>query len=240
MKKHGITFGSRRGFSLAELLATLTIAAMITVAIFMIYDNAKKSAALIDQKLEKYTLPREILQRIAEDLDRLGTPGADTKITIENKYDSGFPTARLTITNRIYDSNSRPQVFEKVVWQTNYDPDMNRLMLYRSHSGITLEDKLLSGQEADWKEMGMELFVPLCTGVTFFRIQAVKGEQMHESWTAGTLPPAILATISFAEPFESPLGGLDVLEEEKISRTIVIDRTRKIKFIFVKNTDETE
>jgi hypothetical protein len=47
-----------------------------------------------------------------------------------------------------------------------------------------------------------------------------------------------VATISFAEPFKTLTGTLDVPDTEKITRTIAIDRTRKIKFIFVKKEDE--
>jgi len=223
-----------KGFSLAEITAALVIASMIMIAVLTIYDNVKSSAASINERLDRYTLPNEILQRIAEDLDRLVTPGLDTTITLENKYDTGFATARMVITSQIYDSNSKPRVFEKVVWQSNYDPETNRLVLYRSHSGIALEDTLLSRQEAESKEMGMELFVPICTGVSFFGIQALQGQKPISSWTSDSLPRAVEAVISFAEPIESPTGGIEIPEEEKITRTIAINRTRKIGYNFAK------
>jgi hypothetical protein len=39
-----------------------------------------------------------------------------------------------------------------------------------------------------------------------------------------------VVTISFAEPYKRADGTFDVLDEEKIIRTIAIDRTRKIRF----------
>ena len=47
------------------------------------------------------------------------------------------------------------------------------------------------------------------------------------------MPRGITVTISFAEPFKLLDGTYDVSEEDKITRTIAIDRTREIKFKFV-------
>jgi hypothetical protein len=45
------------------------------------------------------------------------------------------------------------------------------------------------------------------------------------------LPPGVRVTVSFAQPHETVRGAWEVQEEEKISRTIAIDKTRKIKFV---------
>lgn len=213
----------------------LTIGAMVLVAVLSIYSRAETSAAAITRKLDSSRLPSEVLQRIAEDLDRTAAPGADTKVTIENKFENGFSTARLTVLKTIYNSKNEKQTFERIVWQTNYDNDANSLVLYRSHSGIALEDKLLDEQKEDWEK---ELFVPICTGVTFFKIQVPTGENFQDNWTSDSLPPGIVVTISFAEPFKTLAGILDVPEDEKVIRNIAIDRTRAIKFILVKKEGE--
>jgi hypothetical protein len=49
-----------------------------------------------------------------------------------------------------------------------------------------------------------------------------------------------VVTISFAEPFKTLAGILDVPEDEKVIRNIAIDRTRAIKFILVKKEDGNE
>jgi len=219
------------GFSLAEVLVALTIGAMILVAVLSIYSRAETSAAAIVRKLDSSRLAFEVLQRIAEDLDRTVAPGADTKVTIDNKFEKGFSTAQLTVLRTIYDSRDKEQTFERIVWQTNYGNDANGLVLYRSHSGIASEDKLLDEQKEDWEK---ELFVPICTGVTFFKIQVPKGEDFQDKWTSDSLPPGIVVTISFAEPFKTLDGTLDVPDEGKVTRNIAIDRTRKIKFTLVK------
>jgi prepilin-type N-terminal cleavage/methylation domain-containing protein len=227
----------RGGFSLAEVLVALMIGAMVLVAVLSIYSRAETSAAAITRKLDSSGLPSEVLQRIAEDLDRIVSSGADTKVTIENKFENGFSTARLTVLKTIYNSKNEKQTFEKIVWQTSYDNDANSLILYRSHSGIVLEDKLLDEQKEDWEK---ELFVPICTGVTFFKIQVPMGENFLDNWTSDSLPHGIVVIISFAEPFKTLAGTLDVPEDEKVIRNIAIDRTRAIKFNLVKKEDANE
>jgi hypothetical protein len=86
---------------------------------------------------------------------------------------------------------------------------------------------LLDKQKEDWEK---ELFVPICADITFFKVQVVKGEDLLDSWTADSLPRGILVTISFAKPFKTVAGTLDVQDSEKITRMIAIDRTRKIDF----------
>ena len=235
MKKTSNTFRDKAAFSLAEVLVALTIGAMVLVAVLSIYSRAETSAAAITRKLDSSRLPSEVLQRIAEDLDRTAAPGADTKVTIENKFENGFSTARLTVLKTIYNNKNEKQTFERIVWQTNYNNDANSLVLYRSNSGIALEDKLLDERKEDWEK---ELFVPICTGVTFFKIQVPTGENFQDNWTSDSLPPGIVVTISFAEPFKTLSGILDMPEDEKVIRNIAIDRTRAIKFILVKKEGE--
>jgi prepilin-type N-terminal cleavage/methylation domain-containing protein len=225
-----------RGFSLAEVLAALTIGAMLTVAVLGIYNRAEKSATAMTRKLDGSRLPGEVLQRIAEDLDNIISSNSDAKITIENKAITvenavpkvKVPAARLTITRTFQDSKDNEQKFEEIVWQSSYDFQSagNGLILYRSHSGMNLEDKVLEKNKDDFAR---EVFVPLCGGVTFFKISALAGKEPVERWN-GNPPRGIVVTISFAEPYKKVDGTLDVLDEEKITRTIAIDRTRKIRF----------
>ena len=246
MKKTSNIYRESLGFSLAEVLAALTIGAMVLVAVLGIYSRAESSAAAITRKLDSSRLPSEVLQRIAEDLDRIAavstdTKVSDTRVTIENKYEEGYSTARLKILKTIYtkDSGNRPQAFEEITWQTahDYDTNANGLVLYRSHSGIALEDKLLDEQKEDWEK---ELFVPVCSGVTFFRIQIPTGETFYDKWTSDSLPGGIVVTISFAEPFKTLAGVYDVEETKKITRNIAVDRTRKIRFAVVKRKYDDE
>jgi hypothetical protein len=234
MKRAFDTSMVRTGFSLAEVITSLTIGAMVLVAVLVVYNRAERSASAVTRRLDSTRLMSEVMQRIAEDLDGIIATGADTKINIENKFKNGFTTARLTITKTFFDNRNQEQIFENIVWQTDYDvaSNVNGLVLYRSHSGIAQEDKLLERDKSDWEK---ELFVPICSGVTFFRIKVPWGETYLEKWTSTSLPPGIEVTISGAEPFKTVGGTLDVPEEEKVIRTIAVDRTRKLKFNVAKS-----
>ncbi|MHC4157273.1 MAG: type IV pilus modification PilV family protein [Planctomycetota bacterium] len=239
MQKTFDRYQCRRGFSLAEALASVVIGAMVLVAMLQVYGQAEKSAASVRRRIDSPRLPSEILQRIAEDLDGIIASDPDTKISVENKL-KGFPACRLTIQKTIKDSRNRPQVFEKIVWQSSYDyfSDVDGLVLFRSHSGMSLEDKMLDEKRAlVEKEYPL---VPICGGVTYFKMQVPRGEELLERWLSTSLPPGVVVAISFAAPFETVEGTLDVLEEEKTTRTIAIDRTRKMKFEIVKREPDGE
>ena len=55
------------------------------------------------------------------------------------------------------------------------------------------------------------------------------------------MPPAITITLSFAAPIEGRgAGGVEVPDDQKIVRTIVIDRSKKMNFIYVSPFDANE
>ncbi len=233
LKKTSGTYRVSQGFSLAEVLAALTIGAMVTVAVLGIYHRAENSAATVTRRLDRSRLPGEVLQRIAEDLDNVISSSSDATITVENKFENVastmlVPAAKLTITRTIRDSRDKEQIFKEIIWQSSYDFESatNSLILYRSSSGLNMEDKVL---EMNKDDLERELFVPICSGITFFKISVLAGKDPIEKWN-GSPPPGIMVTISFAEPYKRADGTFDVLDEEKITRTIAIDRTRKIRF----------
>jgi hypothetical protein len=240
MQKTFDRYQCQRGFSLAEALASVVIGAMILVAMLQVHGQADRSAASIRRRIDSSRLPSEVLQRIAEDLDGIIASDPGTKITVQNKSVKGYPASRLTIEKTIKDSRNRPKVFEKIVWQSAYDyfSDVNGLTLFRSHSGMTLEDKMLDEKRAlVEKEYPL---VPICSGVTYFKIQVPRYEELLERWGGTRLPPGVVVAISFAAPFETVEGTLDVLEEEKTTRTIAVDRTRKMKFEIVRTEPDEE
>ena len=221
-------------FTLAEVLSALTIGSMVLVAVLGVYNRAERTAAAITRRLDNAQLPSEVLQRIAEDLDGIVGSNSDTKIVIRNRLDNLYPSARLEITKTIYGSGKKAVTFEKIIWQSSYDYDswFEGLVLYRSHSGMTVEDKLLDEPRQDREKEYS--FVPICEGVTFFKIQVPRGEDFLDQWSHTSLPKGITVTISFAESFKAVDGTFDVPDEQKITRTIAVDRSRKISFKIVK------
>ena len=254
-------------FSLIEAIVALVMAVMVIVAVFAIYDRARCASDSITQKLDEYVLPSEILQKIAEDIDRIAGPGADVKITIGNSFQSGLPAAQLIISSQTTDKDGQPQILEKVAWQTDYDRPTGRLILYRSHSGEIWEDNLLDEDQRENWTPDRQLFVPLCTGISYFKVQVpqplnlapngsdtdqpasarslrnqnsyqndqqFEEQKFYDVWNQAKLPPAIVVTISFANPIEGRgVGGAEVLDEQKIKRTIVLDRSKKMNFVYV-------
>lgn len=222
----------KRAFTLAETLATLIISAMIMIAVLGIYSSVKRTIASIDRRLERYGLPTEILQRIAEDIDRMLITVTDVKITFNNRQTKGnYSSGQLIIESTIYDTDNEPQIFEKIVWQSQSNPDANGLILYRAHSGYAMEDHILDEPKAKYAR---EFFIPICDGLTYFSVQAVQGEELIDKWDEKTLPTALAITLSFANPVENLSGEYEVPEEKRIRRTIALDRTRRISYVFIK------
>lgn len=248
---------NRKAFSLAETIVALTVGSMILITVLVIYNRIEKAANAVERKLDSTHLPSEVLQRIAEDLDRIaGSADKAVKITVKNKYSELYASAQLTISKTIYDKNNKKKVLEEIIWQSSYDYDSNAegLVLYRSYSGIAAEDKLLDDNRQDWEKDYS--FVPVCSGVTFFRIEIADSkfksqvdedqifelelseeEELQKEWSKESLPNGLVLTISFAEPFKEVDGTFNVEEDQKIKRTIAIDRTRKIKLIIPKKTE---
>ena len=241
MKTNFKKSGFQTGFSLAEMVAALVIGSMILIAVLSVYNRAESAASSINRLFDNYQTPREALQLIAEDLDRIITNNQDTTIRFQNKTElNGYHSARLEITKTILNKDSESTIFEKIVWQTAADPysDANGLVLYRSHSGIALEDKLLDESKEQWQR---DVFVPVCEGITLFAVQTDTGQKQPDNtpviqdiWTSEALPTNVIVTISFTEPFEVLRGVWEIPEDKKITRTIAIDRTRKIAFVVEK------
>jgi len=236
------TQGRRRcGFSLVESIAVLSIAALIMIAVITTYGRVRNAANSINQKLDEGILPAEVLQRIAEDIDRLATPGFDVTITVDNKFDaSGYNLCQMIIENKIFDKEKKPKTFERVVWQSAYDDFEDALIIYRSFGGMVDEDRVITDSaQMERRQTGTELFIPLCSGVTFFSITPGSDDKKTtHKWVWPKMPKILTATISFAEPFETDTGRLDVMDEDKIVRSIAINRSRKIKYTFVKKVFE--
>lgn len=236
-----------RAFTLVEVITVLFIVSLVTIATLGIYGRVSHAAAIINEKLKENVLATEVLQRIAEDLDRLTYPGYGTTVRVNNKFDHGYNVSMLTIESRIYNEKNQQKTFEKVIWQSSYDVLTEQLVLYRSHSGIALEDKIIDQgvsfnemSQEELQQIGVELYVPICSGMSFFKIEVPSGERTLATWVSTKPPTSVVATISFAEPIEIATGEFEVPEEKKVSRVIAIDRTRKIRYIFVKKEFEIE
>jgi hypothetical protein len=218
------------GFSLGEMLATVIIGGMILTTILGIYSRANQAASAVLEKIESPSLASEVLQLLSEDLDRV-LGAEDLIVQIRNGFDNGFVRSELVLRRKYHDEENKEQVLEEITWRAGYDHggETPGLVVYRSREGAGQEDKLLEDQREDWEKNYP--FVPICRGATFFQVQAVKGEELLDQWPPSAPPAGVKVTVSFAEPYETIRGTRDVLDEQKISRTFVINGMRKIKFV---------
>ncbi len=218
------------GFSLGEMLVTVVLGGMLLTAVLNIYNRANRAAAGVLEKIEYASLAGEVLQLLSEDFNRvLGVE--DLIVQVRNGFDNGFVRSELVLRRVYHDKDNKVQTLEEITWRAGYDSGgaAPGLIVYRSREGAGLEDKLLEDQRQDW-ERNYPL-VPICRGVTFFQIQAVKGDELLDQWPPSEAPPGVKVTISFAEPYETVRGTRDVRDDQKVSRTFVVNAVRKIKFV---------
>lgn len=224
-------YKNKNGFTLAEAMAALAIAAMIMAAVAGVYVTIRKAQASVDKRLKEGFTATEILQRVAEDIDRLALPGSDVTVSIKNKVDvENFEVSQMIIESKIYDKDNKPQTFEKIIWQSHVAADGNELIIYRAHSGYSLEDKMLEESKERYER---ELYIPVCSGATLFAMEVTDGNNITEQWANTTLPQAIKISISFEPRQFDMLGNLSVPEESIKTRTAVIDRFRQIPYTFM-------
>jgi len=217
--------------SLVEMLVVVALAAMILVGTLGVYNRVRSDATIIFEKLDENRLATEVLQRIAEDVDRIVAPGFDAAVRIQNKMDNGLAAAQLTISNKYYGDGTKPkaEIYEQVIWQSHYDAFEDAMILYRMHSGLNVEDKILDENKED-RELSM--YIPVISGVTFFEVQAMQEQKLIQNWTQTKLPSGLRIGISFAE-LQEDLGGRWIVPEEKIIyRDLAVDRTRAITYKF--------
>jgi type II secretory pathway pseudopilin PulG len=215
-------------FTLVETIVVLMLASLILVAVLGVYGRMRANAGAILDRLQQNRLQAEILQKIAEDIDRLAAPGFEATINFQNKPDSGYRSAQLILENSYYGNNDKKDIYEKIEWRTSYDSQYGTLKLYRMHDGLNVEDKVL-GVDPDKPK-----YIPVAEGVTHFELKAQQGKTVLGAWTSETLPKAVRIGISFALPQELDDGSIGVPEEEISFRTVAIDRTRLIPYQFIK------
>lgn len=224
--------GRRHAFSLVETLVVVALAAMILISALGVYHRTRSDAATIVSRLDETRLADEVLQRIAEDIDRIAAPGFDASVQFANKIDNGLSAAQLILESKYYGGQSsqpQPRIYERVIWQSMYDGFDGTLLLYRMHNGLNVEDKIVD-ENKDSREL--TVYVPVASGMTFFQIQAVENQQWVPSWGKPELPKGIRIGISFADPEEGLDGRWAVPEEKILYRTVAVGRTRVIAYKF--------
>ncbi|AQT69641.1 hypothetical protein STSP2_02835 [Anaerohalosphaera lusitana] len=233
------------GFSMLEVVTAVVAASIIMIATLTAFNRIRSATHTMHKAIGSRDKVSDVLQLITEDLDTLAMPGSDTRLSVRNHTFRGITRARLTIENRIYDSSNKAHTFESVTWQTDYDPDSQSFILYRAHGGMALEDPILdtvgteeSPSQEDLQDSDLEPFIPVATGLTYFEILGMANGRELQTWASSKLPTAVKIVLSFADPVEVAPGEFEILEEDLVTRVIAVDRTRKIKYSFMKEEYE--
>ena len=219
-------------FTLVETVVVLMLASLILVAVLGVYGRMRVNAVTILDRLQQNRLQAEILQKIAEDIDRLAAPGFEATINFQNKLDNGYRSAKLVLLNSYYGIKDKKETYEKIEWRSSYDPLYDTLKLYRMHGGLNVEDRVLGVNPKE------PPFIPVADGLTHFELKAQQGENILGAWKSETLPKAVRIGISFAPLQELNDGSIGVPEDQIFFRTVAIDRTRLIPYQFVKKNFE--
>lgn len=231
MNRHSDIMTTRRlhrGISLIEMVIAVMIGSMVLVVVFVVYSHARRSVATMSESLERDEMSGRILQLIAQDMDRCLVDTGDVSINLQPLRLEGLVSARFIMESTLYDNQKQARPYERIVWEARYDIPTQSLILYRGHSGIVSEDKLLESQRTDEERRQL---VPLCDGLTHFRIMAVAGGSPRDAYAGNVLPQQFVVSLSFAEPEQE--GNEYVIPEESIvTRTIAVNRARKISYIF--------
>lgn len=227
---------SRFGFTLVETLVVLLLSAMVLTATLGVYQRVRAATVVIIDRMSGHRLQNEILQKIAEDIDRLAAPGFEATIKFQNRAVRGVDnqmvqSAQLILNNSYYGNDDKKQTYEEIVWRTSYDMAEGTMILYRMHDGLNTEDQLLEGDAETSTSAG--LYIPVAAGVTFFDLRTQQGDNVLAAWTSETLPKAVRIGLSFAEPDILEDGEIGVPPEEIVYRTVAIDRTRQISYKFM-------
>ena len=111
----------RSGFSLGEMLAVVIIGSMVLVAILTIYDRANQAADAVLRKIDSPAWAEEVLQLIAEDLDRALGAQEDVTVQVRNGSDNGFQRAELVLRRTYHDNENKEQTLEEITWRAGYD-----------------------------------------------------------------------------------------------------------------------
>jgi prepilin-type N-terminal cleavage/methylation domain-containing protein len=219
---------ARSGFTLTELMVAVVIASMLLSVLLAISSHVQQSAASIERTLGEFELVQEVLQLIAEDLDTKIDPEAGTTLTVFNRVEDGYPTAKMVITTTMKDAKYEDQILEEITWQANVDIQTNRIVLYRSHTGHILEDKLLDQRREQAESLSP--FVPVCGGLTAFSIEVYRNDEWTDQWASTELPTGIRVVMTDAIAEKNVRGEWEVPEEALVTRTMAINRTRELKF----------
>ncbi|AQQ09380.1 Type II secretory pathway, component PulJ [Sedimentisphaera cyanobacteriorum] len=228
----------RKGLTLLELLAALAVTSIILITMVTLLYASQNTLKTINTELDASTRSQEILQKIAEDINEFAAEGENVTFKLESKNTPEGLLYRFEMTNYFNTTSNQKDVFKKVVWQSDFDVMLGTFVIYRSRSGMQLEDSVVSTEQKQNPER--EIYVPVTTGATYFSLQAYDNDKLLDEWKDDDMPGAMFIGVSFDPPVELITGEVVVPEEDRFYRTVSVSRARNYDFKFVEKDLEAE
>jgi hypothetical protein len=106
---------------------------------------------------------------------------------------------------------------------------LDQMTLYRSHSGLNLEDAVVDNlRSGDEKP---DNFVPICPGLTYFGVYALSDAgELAPQWQQYIMPGGIVVKVSLHSMIQMEDGSFVLPEENIVSRVVAVDRTRPMAY----------
>ncbi len=227
------------GFALVELLTALFIVCILVIALTTIYDSSTKAISAINQRIEKGGATSEIMWLIVDDITKASSADTDTTFLLKTKIFDGAALYRLEIASKVFDNTGKELIYQKVIWQSDYDIYTRTISLYRSKGGMMPLDPVLGAEQAGQSQS--DIFVPVCHGLTYFTIQipqvqdTPQGQIVNylDQWGNDEMPGGVIVDLSFEQPVEYVTGEVEVLPEDRLIESISLNRSKEYKFQFI-------
>ena len=187
-------------FSILELLATMVIMAMLTVAVLEVLHRIESKSQLLHQQMLYHGSINHSLNQLVDDVIAASTN--NIQLTVDSSSYGWHDTARLTI--RSGTTSGKSKSTDRIDWVSvprYLDNQQTDLVLYRRHQGIS------GGKDA--------IYIPICDNLYSFQVELLDQKGLP---TDSVAPKLIVAT---ARIYRS--------EDRDPDRVLTVSRTLSLK-----------
>ncbi|MCF7956824.1 MAG: hypothetical protein K9M57_00100 [Phycisphaerae bacterium] len=175
-------------FSVLELIVTLTIVALLTVAVLGLLNGTTAQSARVNQRMEQMGAINMCMDRLMDDVIKAAED--DTRWHVKKGYRQQMKTSHLTIQRM--GGGEKSDLIWQIDWIATPSEDGEDLTLYRREK---------TGKKND----ETDVFIPLCEHLYSFDVQMINEEGLDDPNAA----PAVIQVK--AELFRMPEHEPDFL-----------------------------
>ena len=149
-----------KGLTVFELLVTVIVMAIITIAVFSVLDHTRTQTRLTTEEMMRCNVIQHCLDLIVNDVTRAATKHYKLEIDQRNLEDDR-QTSHLTISSYSLPDQEIPDL--QIDWVAVPRFEEKDLVLFRREIGMSADD---------------ELFIPVCDNLSSFRVTRLTSEGM--------------------------------------------------------------